>query len=290
MKFIDVCAGIGGFRMGMEKSGHECVYTIEYDDKAIKAHNSIWGYEENAHYGDMRDLNYNELPDFDALCAGFPCAKFSIAGDRMGFESEDPRATVFFELMKIVDAKKPKILFFENVKGLLNHDEGKSFGAIIYEMGKRGYNVEWQVINAKDQGSGAIRERVFIIGHLKEWNSERRVFPFEYSVRKDDSKTLVYQFRRGHFRTFKGYFPTLTASMGTGGNNVPFIIDSGRLRKITPKECFMLQGIPMKYIDKLINSGLPNSALYERAGRTVYVPIISMIAKRIKEIDDNKNI
>lgn len=282
MKFIDVCAGIGGFRMALETYGHECVYTIEYNKDAIKALNTLWDFKsEEAWFDDMYQLDYSTIPDFDVLCGGFPCAKFSVAGDRKGFESEDPRAKVFFELMKIAEIKKPKYLFFENVKGLLSHDDGRSFRTILSKMDELGYDAEWQLVNAKDFGYPVIRERVFIIGHLRG-ESTKPVFPIPVISRQNDSKTPVFQFRRGYFRVFKGYCPTLTASMGTGGNNVPYVITTDGLRKFMPKELFRLQGVSEDHIDKLVNSGLSNSALYERVGRTVFLPIVKQIASRLK--------
>lgn len=282
MKFIDVCAGIGGFRMALESYGHECVYTIEYNKDAIKALNTLWDFKpEEAWFDDMYQLDYSTIPDFDVLCGGFPCAKFSVAGDRQGFESEDPRAKVFFELMKIAEIKKPKYLFFENVKGLLSHDNGRSFRTILNKMDELGYDAEWQLVNAKDFGYPVIRERVFTIGHLRGEGTEP-VFPIPIINKQNDSETPVLQFRRGYFRVFKGYCPTLTASMGTGGNNVPYVITTDGLRKFMPKELFRLQGVSEDYIDKLVNSGLSNSALYERVGRTVFLPVVKQIASRLK--------
>lgn len=279
MKFVDAFAGIGGFRIAMEEYNHECILTIEYDKKAQKAYKAIWG-EGNEWFDDIRRLDTKDIPDFDVLCGGFPCAKFSIAGDRKGFESDDPRALMFFELARIAEEKKPSYLLFENVKGLLNHDNGRSFAIILHTLDKLGYDVEWQLINAKDFGYPVLRERVFIVGHYRGRNT-KKVFPITKGIKPHDSKTRIYQFRRGHFRRFKGYCPTLTASMGTGGNNVPYIIQEGKLRKLTPKELFKLQGIPDNIIEKLLNSGLPDSALYERAGRTVFIPIVREIVKRM---------
>src|SRR5699024_10570434 len=109
--------------------------------------------------------------------------------------------------------------------------------------------------------------------------------PITEGIRPHDSETRIFQFRRGYFRVFKGYSPTLTASMGTGGNNVPFIKIGNSVRKLTPKELFRLQGLNEERIDKLLNSGLPKSSLYERAGRTVFIPIVNKIAERLTEIN-----
>lgn len=277
LKFVDAFAGIGGFRIAFDEANHECVFSIEYDEKAKKAYKAIHNEDP---FGDIRMLNAIDLPDFDVLIGGFPCAKFSIAGDRMGFTSDDPRANMFFELARIAEEKIPSYLLFENVKGLLNHDNGRSFAIILDTLDKLGYDVEWQLLNAKDFGYPIIRERVFIVGHYRG-RGTKKVFPITKGCKPHDSKTQIYQFRRGYFRRFKGYCPTLTASMGTGGNNVPFIIQNNSLRKLTPTELFRLQGIPEEIIDKIISSGLPDSALYERAGRTVFIPIIREIVKRM---------
>lgn len=273
--------------MALEDHGATCVLGIEYDKHAQIAYKSIWG-EERLWESDIRELDYKSIEDFDLLAGGFPCAKFSVAGDRLGFESDDPRAKMFFELAKIAQAKQPKYLLFENVKGLLSHDNGRSFAIILDTLDKLGYDAEWQVINAKDFGYPVLRERVFIIGHHREKCNGQKVFPITKTIEPHDSSTRIFQFRRGYFRVFDGYCPTLTASMGTGGNNVPFIINSdNHFRKLTPKELFRLQGIREDRIDKLINSGLSNSALYERAGRTVFVPIVNKIVKGIVNLEKN---
>lgn len=281
LKFVDAFAGIGGFRMGFDEVESECVLTIEYDKRAQKAYRSIWG-EGNEWFEDIRELDMHSIPDFDVLCGGFPCAKFSIAGDRKGFESDDPRAHMFFELVRIAEAKKPKFLLFENVKGLLNHDNGRSFAIILDTLDKVGYDVEWQLLDARDFGYPVIRERVFIIGHLRGAGT-RKILPITRGTRPNDSETPIFQFRRGYFRRFIGYHPTLTASMGTGGNNVAYTVTEKGVRKLTPREMFRMQGIEERYIDKLLSSGLSDSALYERAGRTVFVPIVKEIVRRLSE-------
>lgn len=282
LRYIDAFAGVGGFRLAFEEyTNSECVLSIEYDKKAQKAYETLWG-SEKLWKEDIRKLDYEKLPDFDVLVGGFPCAKFSIAGDRKGFESCDPRAQMFWELANILEVKKPKFFLFENVKGLLNHDKGKSFEAIINKVVELGYNVEWQLINAKDFGYPVLRERVFIVGHLRD-NGSEPILPITEGVRPHDSETPLFQFRRGYFRVYKGYCPTLTASMGTGGNNVPFIIEDNSFRKLLPSEVFRLQGFPEKHIKKLRDSGLANSTLYERAGRSVFIPIVKELAQRIEK-------
>lgn len=151
MKFIDFFAGIGGFRLGMEMAGHECVGHCEIDKFADKSYRAMHDMKEGEWYADdITRVKPGELPEAKCYCFGFPCQAFSIAGNRRGFE--DTRGTLFFEVMRLVKERKPRILFAENVKGLLNHENGKTFGIIISTMDELGYDVEWQVLNSKDFG------------------------------------------------------------------------------------------------------------------------------------------
>lgn len=125
IQFIDLCSGIGGFHSGLVATGHyECVGHAEIDPHASKAYKAIYGKEGGLNYGDLREINPKELPDFDLLCAGFPCQSFSVAGRRLGFQ--DTRGTVFFEIARIIAEKRPPFLLLENVPGLLSHDGGRT--------------------------------------------------------------------------------------------------------------------------------------------------------------------
>ena len=171
LKFFDLFAGIGGFRLGMERAGHECVGSCEWDKYARETYKKNFGsYPE---YDDAKDLHPQSLPYFDVLCAGFPCQAFSIAGKRMGFE--DTRGTIFFEIARIAKEKRPPYLFLENVKGLLSHDKGRTFDTIISTLDEMGYDAEWQVLNSK-YFVPQNRERIFIVGHLRGERT-RQVFP-----------------------------------------------------------------------------------------------------------------
>lgn len=175
MKFIDFFAGIGGFRLGMEQAGHECVGHCEIDKFADKSYRAMHDVKESEWYADdITRVEPDELPEADCYCFGFPCQAFSIAGNRRGFE--DTRGTLFFEVMRLAKERKPRILFAENVKGLLNHDRGRTFGIIISTMDELGYDVEWQVLNSANFGVPQNRERVFIIGHFRG-RSKRKIFP-----------------------------------------------------------------------------------------------------------------
>lgn len=263
MKFIELFAGIGGFRIGLEKAGHKCVWSNEIVEKARSIYE--YNFKDKPDPRDIRTIQPNEIPDCDLLVGGFPCATFSVAGRRTGFGTEDTRGTLFFEICRILSSKRIPYVFLENVKGLLNHDKGRTFGIILASLDELGYDIQWECINSKNFGVPQNRERVFIIGNLRG-KPRPKVFPIGKCFAENDSKnkktqgkgeriwtsylpTLdghyykgggtravidegnestrhvqATQWRRTHFRDIKGnYTPTLTANMGTGGNNVPYI-------------------------------------------------------------------
>ena len=167
IKFFDMFAGIGGFRSGLEAiGGFECVGYCEIDKYAKQAYEAMYDTGGELYFDDARKIVPEQLPDFDLLVGGFPCQSFSIAGARKGFD--DTRGTLFFEIARIAAVKKPKYLFLENVPGLLNHDKGKTFETILRTLDGLGYNVCWQVLNSKNFGVPQSRNRVFIIGYLRE--------------------------------------------------------------------------------------------------------------------------
>ena len=177
MKFLDLFAGIGGFRLGMESAGHECVGFCEVDKYARASYKAIHNTEGEIELHDITRVTDESIRRFgsvDVICGGFPCQAFSIAGARRGFE--DTRGTLFFEIARFASILKPRYLFLENVKGLLNHDRGSTFEVILSALDELGYDVEWQVLNSKNFGVPQNRERVFIIGHLRG-GSGRKVFP-----------------------------------------------------------------------------------------------------------------
>lgn len=171
MKFFDLFAGVGGFRLAMERNGHECVGSCEWDKYARETYKKNFG--DYPKYNDAKEIKPGELPNFDVLCAGFPCQAFSIAGKRKGFE--DTRGTVFFEIARIAKEKRPRYLFLENVRGLLNHDKRRTFRTILSTLDDMGYDAEWQLFNSK-YFVPQNRERIFIIGHLRGKRT-KQIFP-----------------------------------------------------------------------------------------------------------------
>ena len=187
IRYFDIFAGIGGFRSGLEKAGgFKCVGWCEINKYAKLAYETLYDTESEVFYDDARKIDLNELPDFDLICGGFPCQSFSIAGKRGGFD--DARGTLFFEIARIAAVKKPKYLLLENVPGLLSHDSGRTFAAILSALDELGYDVAWQVLNSADHYVAQSRKRVYIVGFLRE-KCAGRVLSFHRRKPKDSYTT-----------------------------------------------------------------------------------------------------
>lgn len=167
IRFFDMFSGIGGFREGLNRAGgFSCVGHCEIDKYADRSYRAIFNTEGEWFCNDAKKIRPEELPEFDLLCGGFPCQAFSVAGKRQGFE--DARGTLFFEIARLVKARRPPYLLLENVPGLLSHNKGATFNTILYTLYELGYHVEWQVLNSKDFGVPQSRKRVYLIGYLDE--------------------------------------------------------------------------------------------------------------------------
>ena len=156
LTFFDFFSGIGGFRLGLERAGFKCVGYCDNDEYANKLYRNYFDTTHEVFFDDITTINTKELPDFDILCAGFPCQSFSIAGKRRGFD--DTRGTMFFEVARILKDKRPRYFILENVKGLLNHDRGKTFQTILKILSDFGYQTQWQLLNSKCFGVPQNRE------------------------------------------------------------------------------------------------------------------------------------
>ena len=218
MKFLDLFSGIGGFRMGLESLGHECVGFCEIDKFARKSYKAIYDTEGEIELHDITQVTDEEWRKLrgtvDIICGGFPCQAFSIAGKRKGFLDET-RGTLFFEIARAAKEIKPPLLFLENVKGLLSHDQGRTFRTILSTLDELGYDAEWQVLNSKDFGVPQNRERVYIVGHLRG-SGGRPVFPIRGengTTNQADSKMMIIddQGRKNKKLSFKHIVPTLRA-------------------------------------------------------------------------------
>ena len=309
MKVASMFAGIGGICLGFKQAGFDIVWANEVDSDACKTYRHNFG-DEYLIQDDIRNINPKTLPDFDILTAGFPCQPFSIAGKQKGFK--DKRGNLFFEIAKIIDAKRPKIVFLENVKNLEEHDDGKTFLVIYNTLAQFGYGVRYKILNAKDYGVPQNRERIFIIGFLDDYQcnnfqypeptkSSDSIFdiidiseqkhPFYYynnspyysilqKVIMDGNK--IYKLTDNGVRKSKtSICPTLTANMGTFPDRVPIIKDNYGIRKLMPSECLLLQGFPKSFEfpkDIFIENA------YKQAGNSVCVPLIKLLAEELKRI------
>ena len=309
-QFIDLFAGVGGFRMALQNLGGACVFSSEWNKHAQETYALNYGEQP---YGDITlEETKSAIPsNFDILCGGFPCQAFSIAGYQKGFN--ETRGTLFFDIADIAKRHQPKVIFLENVKNLLTHDKGNTFKVIQNTLEELGYFVHFQVLNSMTHANvPQNRERIFIVAFHKEKVPNYQNFTFpeaipltrtiheilekepihqKYYYAKEHqyypilseqmtSRDTLYQWRRVYVRENKSNVcPTLTANMGAGGHNVPLLIDDNGIRKLTPKECFAFQGYP---VDKMLfPEKMANSALYMQAGNSVTMPLIERIAKEI---------
>lgn len=176
-KFIDLFAGIGGFHYALSSIGAQCVFASEWDTHASETYNKNFKLKPN---GDITKIIAEEIPSHDILCGGFPCQAFSIAGKQKGFE--DIRGTLFFDIARIVEYHKPKVLFLENVKNLSQHDEGKTFKTILITLGNLGYTTHYKVLNASNFGLPQNRERVYIVAFRNDINSDIFKFPLPPNI------------------------------------------------------------------------------------------------------------
>jgi DNA (cytosine-5)-methyltransferase 1 len=274
-----------------------CIGYSEIDKYAIKVYER--NYNGHKNYGDATKINPEELPDFDLLVGGFPCQAFSIAGKRRGFD--DTRGTLFFDIARILAEKKPKHLVLENVKGLLSHDQGRTFQTILGVLADLGYRVEWQVLNSKDFGVPQNRERVFIVGHLGG-EPRRKVFP----ITRDSSKNLkqlVGGSQGNRVYSTDGVSSTLASQAGglgakTGlyaiantldanyhkGNSISStrhtprtqVLQNSRIRRLTPKECERLQGFPDDW-----TAGESDTQRYKMCGNAVTTNVVTAVMEKL---------
>jgi DNA (cytosine-5)-methyltransferase 1 len=289
MRFLDLFAGIGGFRLALEQAGHKCVGFCEIDKFARQTYKANFDTEGEVEWHDITavtDDDVRQLGSVDIITGGFPCQAFSVAGKRGGFD--DTRGTLFFEIARIARILRPRYLLLENVKGLLNHAGGETFHTILNTLAELGYWWEYQVLNSKDFGVPQNRERVFIIGHSRRF-PRREIFPITDTTQADIPRAkchrvfIIHDKRQaGETRIYNsGVCITVTRHWGTGGGNVPYIKHDQRYRKITPLEAFRLQGFPDSHHDKAKAAGVSDSQLYKQAGNAVTVTVVYEIAKRL---------
>jgi DNA (cytosine-5)-methyltransferase 1 len=316
LKLAGLFAGVGGIELGFQNAGFKPVFANEIDSRASETY--VLNHKHKMLTKDINELNSSEMPAINVLTGGFPCQAFSVAGYRKGFK--DPRGNVFWEIIRLLDQKKPEVVFLENVKNLSSHDRGKTFRIILESLSEIGYYVKFAVLNANEYGGvPQNRERIYIVGFRTKKYYNNFSFPgplkakpklqdfidfdkkvsddFYYEdkymakeLRKSITRTdTVYQWRRHYVRENKnGLCPTLTANMGLGGHNVPFIFDKKGLRKLTEFECLKLQGFPDWY---RFPDEVSRAKRYQQVGNSVVPLLIEKIARAVKikiELERNK--
>ena len=372
MKFLELCAGIGGFRQALENLNCECVGYSELDKHAIKLY-SAW-YNDECNFGDITKIEAEKLPDFELLAGGFPCQAFSVAGKRLGFD--DTRGTIFFDFARIMKIKKPKFAIFENVKGLLNHDGGKTYETMLRTLNEIGYDVQWGILNTRFHGLPQNRERVYIVANLRERSSTKILFERGNDSADKMERTengIIGQFynRKGKTHQDLGvissegqspallatthknprivkigdidglntqysrvydsegvsttinaqggglgaktglykvgvYIPesgkrhqgneihrknSICACLKTGGGGKMLSIGGcpPKVRRLTPKECFRLQGFKDEMVELGYKIGISDTQLYKMAGNAVSVPVVEWVAQRVLNWDNLRN-
>ena len=309
-RFVDLFAGLGGFRLALESFGAECVYSSEWDKAAQEVYNDNFGEIPD---GDITKVDERSIPQHDIICAGFPCQAFSISGKQRGFE--DSRGTLFFDVARIAQYSKPKVIFLENVKNFASHDGGNTLKVVEATLDELGYDVFYKVLNSVDYGMPQKRERIYIIcfrkdlkitnfefpkpfplhRHVEDFVEENSlVKPFEetkYKIQwngKADNKYSNKMMRLGivnkggqgeRIYSTKGIAATLSAYGGgvfakTGG----YLID-GQVRKLSPRECARLMGYPDSYI-----IAKNKNEAYKQFGNSVVVDVLQYIVEEIAKV------
>ena len=314
MNFFDFCSGIGGGRIGLERNGLTCVGHCEIDDVASKTY-SIF-FDDDNNYGDLTKVDIRTLPNFEFLIAGFPCQTFSIVGKREGFEDE--RGQIIYHLINIMREKDVKYFLLENVKGLLNHDKGRTLSTILTLLKTEGYNVYYKVLNSLNFGVPQMRERIYIVGFKKELDKGKFIFPIEEEEKKnisdfiDDSNdteldindktfqrylnnkynqgrykneeilswnNVVIDWRQSDFRKYDNFFPTLR----TGRHGLLYV-KNGKIKKLNGYEALLLQGFQKEIAEKVKSDKFfINNKVLSQAGNAMTVNTIEKIAKQMLE-------
>lgn len=310
--FIDLFAGIGGFRISLEKFGLNCLFSSEDNKYAQETYKENFG---DVPHGDITQIESIDIPKHDILCAGFPCQAFSISGKRLGFE--DTKGTLFFEICRIAKFHRPKVLFLENVKNLIRHDKGTTLNVIEKTLEEIGYNVFYKVLNASDFGVPTSRQRVYILGFRNDLN----ILDFEFPKPKsktvslkhfldDDENAKKHIIKRDDvfFKTKQvdsnifGKFPQRPVQIGIinkggqgeriyhpDGHAITFSANGGgvasktgaylindKIRKLTPNECAKIMGFPKDFVIPV-----SDAQAYKQFGNSVAIPVVEAIFEAV---------
>jgi len=305
--FIDLFAGIGGFRIALESAGLKCVFTSEWDKHAQETYYENFG--ENP-VGDITKINETDIPEHDVLCAGFPCQAFSISGKQKGFE--DARGTLFFDVARIIKKRKPKVLFLENVKNFAKHNKGETLKTVLRILRNLDYNVFYKVVNASHYGVPSSRERIYFVCFRKDLGIADFDFPeptFEKIylkdileknadvlnclIERDDIKLWDRSYTSHAIKPLQigtinaggqgeriysvyGHAITLSAHGGGAAAKTGAYLINGKIRKLTPRECARVMGFPDTF-----KIPVSNAQSYKQFGNSVAVPVLKKIFAQI---------
>lgn len=312
LKFIDLFAGIGGFRIALESFGEQCVYSSEWDKYSQKTYEKNFGEIPD---GDITKVDEKNIPPHDIICAGFPCQAFSISGKQRGFE--DARGTLFFDVARIAKYHKPKILFLENVKNFAKHDNGNTLKTVLEVLDDIGYEVFYEVLNASFYGQPTARERIYIVAFRKDLGIKSFDFPKpqskniilkdlldknvdnKYFIVRDDIKIKNNNSNKpdllGNYpqkpvrvgtinkggqgeRIYSIYGHTITLSAYGGGvaSKTGAYLVGNKIRKLTPRECARVMGFPEEY-----QIPVSDTQAYKQFGNSVVVPVLQAVYSQI---------
>ncbi|CCJ32981.1 DNA cytosine methyltransferase [Caloramator australicus] len=315
--FIDLFAGLGGFRIALESLGAKCVFSSEIDESVREVYIENFG---DIPYGDITQIDEYSIPEHDILCAGFPCQAFSISGKQRGFE--DSRGTLFFDIARIVKAKKPKIVFMENVKNFASHDNGKTLSVVKSIMEELGYTFYYKVLNAADYGIPQKRERIYMVCFRNDLAIKKFNFPKPFPLKKhvedflikdenqvkhlyvqrpdiyfngvEDNKYSNKPIRLGivnkggqgeRIYSVKGVAITLSANGGGVFSKTGGYLINGKIRKLHPRECARLMGFPDSY--KICKN---DNQAYKQFGNSVVIDVLQLIGQEIGNVmEEAKN-
>lgn len=317
LTFIDFCSGIGAGRLGLELLGLKCLAHSEINEDSDYTYRLF--YNDDNNLGDLTKLEYDKIPNCDILIAGFPCQTFSIVGKRAGFDDE--RGQIIYYLSKILSAKNIPYFIFENVKGLVNHDNGKTIKSIVNLLNSVGYEVCYKVLNSIDYGVPQLRERVYFVGIRKDLYTKPFLFPTsknevpiekfllvnnlevqdvqnptfqkylnnKYNKNRVDIEEilskdyLIIDTRQSDLRIYENKCPTLR----TGRHGILYV-KNRKLHKLTALEALLLQGFPKEYLIKA--KGLNNNKLLSQVGNAMTVNVINAIGKCLIEyVESDEN-
>lgn len=315
LKFIDFCAGIGGGRIGLENLGMKCVGFSEISPSYIRTYKMFFGNDE-PNYGDLMKINPKDLPDFDLMIAGFPCQPFSVIGPRTGMY--DRRGQIIFGLIDIMAGKNLKYFILENVKGLLNHGDGRTLKIIVEELEKAGYKVFWKLITSANYGVPQMRERIYFVGVRKDLVKDGIPFEFPKPVPKPDLKDylidtaeLEFNEKQRAYETFLKYLDNkynrgkfsiekllseeylvidtrqsdlrlyrgVVPTLRTGRHGILYVRD-GKFRRLSGYESLLLQGWPKELAEKL-RGNVDEVVLLSQAGNAMTTNVVEAFGRSL---------